>query len=222
MTEQTRWIVAGVGEGLFLLGVAWFGAATEALRDESAAKKKPYSFARVQLLFWTAVVIGSWLLVWALNGTFWDFNGTCLTLLGISGATTIAARVIDSRDISDPEIRRHQDDTKGSKGFFRDILSDDKGPSIHRYQSLVFNVAFAFWFVLETVESSSGGVFPEFAPTTLALLTFSSGTYLAIKATENQAAPGGGEGNATVEREAPAAPAVSQTLPKAPPEEEAA
>jgi hypothetical protein len=142
----------------------------------------------------------------------------------VSAAPRPSPRVIDSRDISNPEIRRHQDDTKGSKGFFRDILSDDKGPSVHRYQSLVFNVAFAFafWFVLQTVESSSGGVFPEFAPTTLALLTFSSGTYLAIKATENQAAPGAEESTVATDREGRGTPTVSQTLPKAPSKEEAA
>jgi hypothetical protein len=183
VSEQTRWSIAGVAFVLMGLGLVWMLCHPMALRDESDCNPKPYSYARAQLWLWTAVILPAWVVVWAQRGVFWPLNETCLALLGISGSTAAAARMIDHRDASDPGVVRHQDAAR-SKGFFEDILSDEKGVSIHRFQSLVFNLAYALAFLLETFEPARKA-FPSFDGSTLALLGVSTATYVMIKATEN-------------------------------------
>lgn len=214
MTDSTRFVISGIGGALFLLGVVWFAVHPGALRDMSTAEKKPFSFARVQLLAWTTIIIGSWLFVYALLGVFWEFNATCLTLLGISSMTTVAGRVIDNRDEADPAIDRHQDAVEGSKGFLTDILSDAQGLSIHRFQSLVFNVAFGFWFVLDTAQNLDRNAFPTFEPITMTLLMLSSGTYLATKAMENKREGEPNPQQSALQRSSPSPTPTSGTMPK--------
>lgn len=186
MSEQARWIVASVALSLMAIGLLWMLFDPMALRDESDCKPRPYSYARVQLWWWTAVVLPAWIVIWAKMGVFLPLNETCLALLGISGSTAAAGRVIDRRDAADPRIVRHQDEGR-SKGFFEDILSDEKGVSIHRFQSLAFNMAYALAFLLQAFERGRAA-FPSFDGSTLALLGVSTATYVAVKATENTSA----------------------------------
>jgi hypothetical protein len=173
---------------LFALGAIWLLVHPSALRDQSR-EPRPYSFSRVQLWWWTIVILPSWIVIWAMRNEFWPFNTTCLVLLGLSGTTTLAARIIDDRDRQNPRVVRHQDEPDAEQGFFEDILSDEQGVSIHRFQALVFNLAFSLGFLLETFKDLSKNAFPTFDAATLSLLGLSSATYVAIKAKENAEKP---------------------------------
>lgn len=157
-----------------------------ALRDDSSAVPKPYSLARVQLWFWTVVILGSWILTYGICHEIWALNGTCLTLLGISGLTTSAGRIIDNRDARDPGTAGPNPER--SAGFFADILSDERGLSVHRFQLLSFNLMFGTAFLTDVFSKLDDGKFPSFDPQSLTLLGLSSGTYVAIKSMEKQSA----------------------------------
>lgn len=187
MDERYRWTLAGAGLVLMALSGIWMLVHPTALRDESSCDPRPYSYSRVQLWWWTFVILPAWLVAWAVYDELWQFNSTALALLGLGGATTVAARLIDGRDESQTKVTRHQDEN-GSKGFFIDILSDSQGVSMHRYQGLVFNVVYAFSFLISTFDGRRK--FYDFDPATLALLGVSTATYIAIKATENRPSSG--------------------------------
>jgi hypothetical protein len=184
---------------VFLVGAGWVLIDANALRDDSALSPKPYSLARVQLWWWTVLILGSWILAYGLTGTIWPLNGTCLTLLGIGGLTTSAGRIIDNRDTAGGA--RHQDrDAKDEiRGFFTDILSDAQGLSVHRFQLVAFNLMFGTAFLIEVFSKLKA--FPVFDSQTLTLLGLSSGTYVAIKSMENKNAAGTGGDPAPVKPE---------------------
>lgn len=96
---------------------------------------------------------------------------------------------------------RHQD--VESEGFVRDILSDDHGVSVHRFQTVVFNLIFGVYFVTAFLRSGAT-TFPVFSEIEWSLLGISSSAYLYLKSTENRAAT-----------PAPATTAASDELPDA-------
>ncbi len=157
-----------------------------ALRDSSElVKNKPYSFARVQMWWWTMIILGSFLGVYAVSGNKWEINATCLILLGISSVTTAGGRMIDNSQTNDPSVTRHQDGHP-SEGFVTDILSDENGLSIHRFQALIFNVAYGLSFLVEVFSNANHGQFPSYENPVLGLLGLSSSTYVYMKMNESQ------------------------------------
>lgn len=178
------------------------------LRDISKASgHQPYSWARVQLAWWTVIVLSSFIAILINRNIAPTLHASTVILLGISAATTATARVIDINDADKYYHRRHQDDF--GKNFFEDILSDQNGISIHRFQAIVFNVAFGIWFIhavlnnLSTqgcelylsdevvhkhcMENKIHYIMPPISNNNLILLGLSSATYAALKLTENKA-----------------------------------
>ena len=71
-----------------------------------------------------------------------------------------------------------------------DILSDQNGVSIHRFQALLFNISIGIAFIVQFIGSMKAATagqtipLPELDQATLGLLGISSGTY-ALKFNEN-------------------------------------
>src|SRR3954469_21475966 len=82
---------------VLLLGAIAVLLDKNALRDKSSASPKPYSLARVQLWWWTVLIIAAELWGFWLTQRIIELNQTAVTLLGISGATTIAGRLVDAQ-----------------------------------------------------------------------------------------------------------------------------
>lgn len=168
-----------------------FDQQSDMLRDTSKASPRPYSFARVQLAWWTVIVMSAFIAVLIGRHEILTFLPSTLILLGISAATTGAARIIDQSDLNNPDIARGQDQ-KG-QNLFLDILSDGTGVNIHRFQTVLFNLVFGIWFIA-TVLNRLGttppidvnGIIPIITDNNLILLGLSSGTYAALKTTENK------------------------------------
>jgi hypothetical protein len=82
---------------------------------------------------------------------------------------------------------RNQDNNKSDvePDFFHDILSDDSGISIHRFQSMVFNVIFGIGFISNFIKQVCLEAYPlaDFTDWQFALIGISSATYLGLKAT---------------------------------------
>lgn len=193
---------------LLLAGIIVCDRKFNMLRDISKASPVPYSWSRVQLAWWTVIILSSFTTILLRTGTAPTLHSSTLALLGISAATTAAARVIDLGDLQNVQVFRHQD--LRSSNFFLDILSDHNGVSIQRFQAVLFNGIFGIWFVstvlgnltdlnfcLTTFSKSDPNLaqcllhpvdfyIPIITDNNLILLGISSATYAALKITENK------------------------------------
>lgn len=172
------------------IAVIFFERRFHMLRDLSQATPQPYSWSRVQLAWWSVIILSAFMGILLKTGNAPTLNESTLVLLGISGATTTVARVIDVSDMTNSTALRHQDCK--SENFILDIISDSNGASIHRFQTLVFNLGFGCWFVYQVLKNFNNAdintIIPDIGTNNLILLGLSSATYAALKATENKVA----------------------------------
>jgi hypothetical protein len=184
--------------GLFLDWLIWLVAIAlclfsnilrDAVGDSSkipAGAKPPFSLARTQLVAWITIIASIYV-----YAVLWDsrdvlkINATALILMGISAGTFASAAIIDTTEIQEgiPRIQ----DRPSTGDFLKDILSDDKGVSIHRFQNLVWTIiAIVIYFYRYSNPPKDGGeVLPVLDGTLLALTGISSATYLTMKTREN-------------------------------------
>ena len=180
----------------FSLLVGYFDLKFGMLRDTSSAARKPYSFARVQLAWWSVIVLTSFICIMTKGEGIPTLDASTLILLGISSATTVTARLVDVSDqLRTNKVIQNQD----SDNFILDILSDAGGVSIHRFQMAAFNVSFGVWFLIYVYSNLSISaidlIMPVISNNNLVLLGLSSSTYAALKTNENKT-PGQPQQNA--------------------------
>lgn len=170
---------------VYFLLVAFLDIKFELLRDSCTSEKKPYSLSRVQLAWWMGFILCAFAAVIFNTSnsvlTLPTFGEGILIVLGISAGTTTVATITDVSEQKNNPLSRHQNEK--SQGLFIDIISDKDGPSVHRLQTVLFNLIFAVWFFLKVYRS---GEIPDLDSNTLVLLGLSSGTYAVIKTTENK------------------------------------
>jgi hypothetical protein len=178
------------------------------LRDLSKASPRPYSWSRVQLAWWSVIILTAFTSIIIQTGHAPNLHHSTLVLLGISAGTTAVARVIDLGDQQNALIFRHQD--LKTSNFFLDILSDQNGVSIQRFQAVLFNMIFGIWFISSVLGNlgdpsfclsdfakgdpnlancllhSTDFLIPIVSDNNLILLGLSSATYAALKITENR------------------------------------
>lgn len=178
------------------------------LRDLSKASPRPFSWSRVQLAWWSVIILTAFTTIMLQTGHAPNLDTSTLVLLGISAGTTTAARIIDLADQQDSLVFRHQDIK--TSNFFLDILSDQNGVSIQRFQAVVFNAVFGIWFIASVLGNlgdpnfcltdfakgdpnlaqcllhSTDFLIPIVSDNNLILLGLSSATYAALKITENK------------------------------------
>ena len=153
-----------------------------AIRD--AGPDSSYSLEKSQLLWWTIIIIVCFTISFAHTGIAKNvLNSSCLILLGISLGTTTAGKLIDNREENNPAIVRHQDLRK-QHSYWTDILSDGGGISLHRFQSVIFNLLFGLIFVVQFFDDGMTQL-PDYDTTTLGLIGLSSGGFIALKVNEN-------------------------------------
>jgi hypothetical protein len=186
--------------GFFALGF-YYAIYQGLVRDDTYAPdgtlcpetSRPFSFSRVQLFWWTMIILFTYTYSFGVTGVLIPINATMVLLLGSGVLVYAGGRIIDKRQIANtPNHQRHQD--KYAPGtFFEDILSDENGISMHRFQAMVFNVIFGVSFVCFFFSKFHEGKYPfiTFSEWQFALIGISSVTYLGLKANENNpTAPG--------------------------------
>lgn len=180
---RTSWIWL---VGLFILGliVAFVYCAKKSnlLRIDfgtpTVGINMPFSLARSQLGSWTLVILSCYLLVWLATGTLPPITGSTLVLLGLSLATLTGGKFVDiSRDTQQVQLIS----AKVSKGFFTDIISDEKGVSIHRFQMVAWTIVLSGYFIIHTFKNLA---FPQLDESLLILMGISNVTYLGLKIPE--------------------------------------
>jgi len=177
--------------------------------NASGTQPRSYSYARLQLLWWTFIVLASFIAIAIATGQIPALDTSTLILIGIGSATTASARLTDISDQANyntavqtaaitataAPATLSKDDP--SEGFWLDILSDKNGVSIHRLQAVVFNLVFGGWFIYQSVLHLKGvgpatatslinSIIPVIPTNNLILLGLSAGTYVALKTTENK------------------------------------
>jgi len=197
--EVLRFIICIILLLAVLAGGIYLSVTTALCRDVSykengelrPVKERPFSFARVQLFWWTLVVLTCYIYFYAVIGELLPPNITTATLLGFGSIVYAMGKVIDQRQISKNRTgARAQDENAAHNSFLEDILSDNEGISIHRFQSAVFNIVFGIGYIGFFITSFRHQLYPlvDFTEWQFALLGISSATYLTMKTTENNPA----------------------------------
>lgn len=131
-----------------------------------------FSLALTQLSFWTIVIASSYLYIWIATEELSVITGSTLIMMSISIGTATAAKLIDQRRNINTEYRSK------SQGFFKDILSDDLGYSIHRCQMFLWTVIMVVIFISIVISKQQ---IPQIDESLLALMGISSGAYVGLK-----------------------------------------
>jgi energy-coupling factor transporter transmembrane protein EcfT len=179
-----------IGLLLTILMAAYLAKTTTILRNAVPGlppMQAPYSLSRFQLAFWSLLVIAAYLFIWLITQELDTITGSVLALLGIGSATALGATIIDQgKPANSPPDSPAPAAPVASRGFLNDVLSDDQGLSIYRFQ------LFAWTLVLGVIFCASvynGLAMPQFSTTLLGLMGISSGTYLGFKVPEKSANP---------------------------------
>jgi len=143
----------------------------------------PFSLSRSQMAWWTFVVLTALLYIWYKEKELADITNQMLVLLGISAGTTVTANYIDNKDITDDNLKVRHQDSASSSNFFLNIISDQSGPSIHRFQNVLFSLAIGCYVLVEVIYNKR---IPTLNENLMVLMGISSSTYLAVKNGENK------------------------------------
>jgi hypothetical protein len=145
----------------------------------------PYSLAKTQFAGWTVIIASAYIYLSLCKGDCADgaISKTALVLMGIGTGILTASAIMDKREMQDNRPR-HQN--RPSKGFFVDILSDDNGISIHRFQNFIWTAIAMIVYVNKVAHVQNGCILPELSDTLLALTGISGVTFLTMRATENK------------------------------------
>lgn len=154
----------------------------------------PLSMARLQMSIWFFVIIGSFVFLWSTTGSLAGVNATALALMGISGGTSMFSAFISKKQEWDA-VKRAPKTPESSRiaAWFVDLLSDDQGMTIHRFQMLAWTLVLAIVFINGVIIDYA---MPIFTKELLGLMGISSGVYVGFKlkegtTRENEAGGGG-------------------------------
>ncbi|MFT3704310.1 MAG: hypothetical protein QM802_18220 [Agriterribacter sp.] len=144
----------------------------------------PFSLTKVQFGIWTVIIASAYIYLSLCKGdlNLESINKTALVLMGIFAGTAVASTIMDKNEMSDNRPR-HQNTP--SQGFFIDILSDENGISLHRFQNFAWTIIAIIVYLYKLSGAVAGSALPELSDTLLALTGISSATYLALKTKEN-------------------------------------
>jgi hypothetical protein len=146
--------------------------AVKALNERADEPIGTFSLGRTQMALWLALATAGFIFLWLTLGLYLHVITTAiLVLLGINGATGLAAVAIDGS--TPPKAQ--------SKGFWADILSDATGPQVHRVQVVIWTGILGTIFVWNILRNF---VFVEFDTNLLLLMGISNAMYLGFKAKE--------------------------------------
>lgn len=105
------WVIALV-LGVFGVGLVALGVRSNLLRGAVIAvaparpDRLPFSLARVQMAWWFLLVVGTFVYIWLITGSYDTLTASVLGLIGISGATGLAAIFVDREKVNEAAARR--------------------------------------------------------------------------------------------------------------------
>jgi hypothetical protein len=176
LVKQNWFITSIVMLVIFLIALIVIAKRTDLLRSATPpppqGKHRPYSLARTQMALWFFVIMASWLLLFVVKQSLNTIPDTMMVLMGISAGTGLGAVAID---------KKHRGKVRSSRGFMRDILQDENGITIHRFQMVAWTIVLTTVFIWQVAFYLK---MPEFNASLLVMMGISSGTYLGYKSEE--------------------------------------
>jgi hypothetical protein len=140
--------------------------------DAGGAPVGTFSLGRTQMALWLVLTIAGFIFIWLTLGQFLNvITGSVLVLLGINGATGLAAI----------QLNNPAQATSTTRSFFADILNDGDGPKLQRIQVLAWTVILAIIFIWNAVANF---VFVAFDTNLLLLMGIANTMYLGFKPME--------------------------------------
>jgi hypothetical protein len=142
----------------------------------------PLSMARLQMSIWFFIIIGSFVFLWSTTGSLAGVNVTAMALMGISSGTSMFSAIISQKQQWDAAKRAPSTPYPSQLAdWFADLLSDESGITIHRFQMLAWTLVLSVVFI-------NGVIFeyamPVFTKELLGLMGISSGVYVGFKIKE--------------------------------------
>lgn len=174
-----------------LLIFQWLCRFTGLIRSGPAgddATKLPYSLSLFQMAFWFFLVITAYVFIWMINDELDTITDSVLALLGMGAGTALGSSLIDKNKQAAAggapgAVAVVAGKPRASRGFLRDILSDDGKISLHRVQLFVWTLILGVIFCGSVYRNLA---MPSFSAMLLGLMGISSGTYLGFKLPEGQ------------------------------------
>lgn len=168
-----------------LIALFTLGRRTTLLRDGRTPDGSlgTFSLSRTQAAFWFAHIVIAFLWIWAVTGEADTITESSLMLLGIGSSTALGAALIDkNKGVEKPAP------VLPSAGLLDDLLTDEDGYTLHRFQMLIWSVVLSILFWTTVYKRLA---MPDFDGTVLGLMGISSGTYLGFKLPERRSADKG-------------------------------
>lgn len=140
--------------------------------------RRPFSLARTQMAVWTFAIISAWLIIYVIQYRLNSITDSMAVLMGISSATGLGSVAVSAGK----EKRM-----VATQGLLKDLLSDESGISIHRFQIFAWTIIMLVVFCRQVIYFFE---MPEFNTSLLVLMGISSGTYIGYKYTEKPSKQG--------------------------------
>lgn len=183
---ELRLFTSGIGfAGIALVLATWAGLGVLVVRSAivrdpgpvpmAPLSQRSFSLARLQMAWWFAIITGTYIFLWVITRETPTIGGQALGLMGVAGLTAISSFGVDT---SNPGVRPNP-----HRSFILDLLSENDGVTLHRFQMLAMTVILGVIFV---VHVGSHLAMPEFDANTLGLLGISAGTYVGFKIPEKK------------------------------------
>jgi hypothetical protein len=142
----------------------------------------PLSMGRLQMSIWFFIIIASFVFLWCATGSIAGVSSTSFILMGISGGTTAVSCFISSKQEWDARVRSAASPNRSRlANWVIDLLSDEHGPTIHRFQMLAWTLVLGVVFVHDVITDYA---MPVFSNEVMGLMGISSGVYVGFKMKE--------------------------------------
>jgi len=142
-----------------------------------------YSISLAQILFWTFIVLFAFVYIFVTRGESLHITGQILTLLGISAATAITAKIAATTRLREIPEEFFEDVSRDRLPHFSDLFSIGDSPNIFKFQIFSFTLLAGIYVIRELLRT---GTFPLLEENILTLMGISGGIYIANElASEN-------------------------------------
>lgn len=181
----TFWVSFLILAGVWYFGIRLFNNSGMCRSNNGLPlNEQPYSYSRVQFFWWTMIILSVYIFFFAFTGLLIPVNSTAVILLGAGILVYSGGKIIDQRQSANlggkaiPQFK--------TEGWYVDVISDETGINMHRFQSFIFNILFGVGYVVMFMNNvkACDFPFPDFSEWQLALLGISSAAYLGMKTTE--------------------------------------
>ncbi|MEO8446402.1 MAG: hypothetical protein ABI528_02845 [bacterium] len=170
--EMYRLLLAWLALIIFWVIIIVWVKDKKLIMQKTAAGDEQESLGKFFALMWTGVIASIYLFFYILASQIPEILGSTLVLLGITLGTSVVGST--QKPKKEPLNKLNEE----GRGFVYQILNGEDGPSINRFQALVFNIIFLVIFISY---AAALWEFYQFNEYQLGLLGIANGAFLGFK-----------------------------------------